>query len=167
MVVVSGRSGSGKRRQKIFYYVCSYNHNRGSTVCRNNHREHIERIDQPLLQTIEKTVLTPEAIDEVIERTLRKLEERRRQQPDLRGSSGSSRTCSASPRRGRHQRACWPRYARARRASRSCKVRRRPDGARGEIRDRLARFSELVHSNVPRARQALRKLLVAPPCGLH
>ena len=36
------------------------------------------------------------------------------------------------------------------------------DRVRGEIRDRLARFREPMHGNVPRARQAPRKLLASP-----
>jgi site-specific DNA recombinase len=56
---ISALSGGSGRGQRIAYYMCSYHHNRGNTVCKNDHREWIERLDAPVLEAIEETALGP------------------------------------------------------------------------------------------------------------
>jgi len=45
---VSGAPGKGKR---IYYYECSYHHNRGPTVCSNDHKERMDAFDDAVLET--------------------------------------------------------------------------------------------------------------------
>lgn len=58
----------GKRNH--YYYGCSYHHNRGATVCINDHKVRVETLDQEVLSAIQMTILTPEAIDYVIDKAL-------------------------------------------------------------------------------------------------
>ncbi len=163
-------------------YACSYNHNRGSTICDNNRRELIERIDAPVLSAIERTVLTPEAVDYVIERALRLVAERQRQDPDHRGrlegelkrvrseptnlldlaAQGTAPTSVLEEITKREARITLLQDEHSELEHTKQVLKLNDKRLRKEMRDRMARFSELMHDNVPRARQALRKLLNGP-----
>lgn len=64
------------------YYICGYNHNRDATVCNNDHRPRVERIDQPVLDAVERNVLTPDAITYVIDRAVQLYKERQAENPE-------------------------------------------------------------------------------------
>lgn len=42
--MVGGYSGVPGKRQKIYYYGCTYHHTRGRTVCENDHRARMEQL---------------------------------------------------------------------------------------------------------------------------
>lgn len=82
MVTTSVALGSGKTRRREPHYLCSYRHNRGSTVCVNSRRARTGEVDQRVLSAIEKTILTPEAVDYVIDRVVDRILAARRAAPD-------------------------------------------------------------------------------------
>jgi hypothetical protein len=74
--------GSGKTRRREPHYLCSYRHNRGSTVCANGRRAKVSEVDQRVLSAIERTILTPDAVDYVVERVVERVLAARRPAPD-------------------------------------------------------------------------------------
>ena len=82
MVVISSTCGSAGQRRRRGLYVCSYHHHRGSTVCQNDHREWIDRMDEPILSAIEGRVLSREAVHYVVDRAAELVLAARRNAPD-------------------------------------------------------------------------------------
>ena len=70
MVTTTVALGSGSTRRREPHYLCSYRHNRGSTVCMNSRRARVVEVDTRVLDAIEKTVLTPDAISYVIDKVV-------------------------------------------------------------------------------------------------
>ena len=50
------------------YYGCNFHVKRGKTICRNNTFARVEALDRALLDSVEATVLTPEALAYVLDR---------------------------------------------------------------------------------------------------
>ncbi len=82
MVTTSVALGSGKTRRREPHYLCGYRHNRGSTVCANSRRVRIDEVDQRLLGAIERTILTPDAIDYVVNKVVERIQVARTGAPD-------------------------------------------------------------------------------------
>jgi hypothetical protein len=53
---------------RYMYYGCSYRH-RGVTVCMNTLREPVELVDRVVIEEIERRVLTPEAVELIVQET--------------------------------------------------------------------------------------------------
>lgn len=83
MIATSMMSGSPGRRRRIMRYACSFNNNRGQTVCGNTVRPRMDEIDNEVLSTIEETVLTPEAIRFTLEKVVEKIAAQAKAEPDL------------------------------------------------------------------------------------
>ncbi len=76
MVVVGGQ------RHQHYYYGCSMHNNRGMMACSNNHRERLAILDDAVIGAVERAVLTPEALEYVVDRAVKIMEERRNKAPD-------------------------------------------------------------------------------------
>ena len=181
-IVVLGRlSGSPRNRRKIFYYGCSYHNNRGSTVCANDTRVQMPIMDDAVLGAIETQVLNPSALAYVVEKALHLLAERRRTNPDR------PRAIEAELKKLQRELANFnraiaggiaPKSVLAEIATREIRVEelereRNELGAeepseldlrrlRKAAEARIGRFKDLIHEDVPLARQALRKLFAKP-----
>ena len=70
LTVVGGTTGSGENRVPLLKYGCSFRQNRGARVCNNNHTVRVEMLDQQVLLAIQQQVLTPEAMDYVVNQAL-------------------------------------------------------------------------------------------------
>jgi hypothetical protein len=62
--------GSGATRRREPDYLCSYRHNRGSTVCDNGHKALASQVDARVIGAIETQCLSPAAIDYVVDRVI-------------------------------------------------------------------------------------------------
>jgi site-specific DNA recombinase len=177
--------GLGRGRQMYARYACSHNSNRGRTVCENNYRESQESLDNKVIDAVERTVLTPERVDRIIQLALQKAKERSKQEPD------STKKLEADIKRLERERdnltaACA--QGRVKPESLLAEIERREhaiatlkadlarsphrlrdagknmDGLKASMLDRIGKFRELMRDrrNAPLARQALRKLLDGP-----
>lgn len=84
MVATSATVGYGRTRRQVLYYLCSYRHHRGATVCTNAITARAHEAEERLLSAIETKVLTPAAIDFVIDLTSEQVLAARRSAPDRR-----------------------------------------------------------------------------------
>jgi DNA invertase Pin-like site-specific DNA recombinase len=181
LVVISGSSGSQAKRRYIHYYVCSYRHNRGATVCDNNWRERLEQLDGAVLDAIREQVLTPERVGYVVDKAFALIAKRHTQSPDreqalevqlrqLRGELDQFMKLIAG---GSAPTTILEEITKREAEITQLKVqldesRTRFDGYRDERRlkqrlyAKIGRFSELMYSEVPKARQALCRLLNGP-----
>jgi hypothetical protein len=82
LVVIGGRTGSAGNRRPMYYYGCSYRHNRGATVCANDTRVKMDKLDDAVLDAIQQQVLTPDALKYIVERAVQIAMERQRSEPD-------------------------------------------------------------------------------------
>jgi site-specific DNA recombinase len=179
ITMVGGRTGPPGRQVPSYYYGCSYHLYRGPTVCANGLRARMNEADELVLRKIRETVLTPEAIDYTIDKALNLLTERRRESADV------PDRLEADLRTDRRQRENFlalvadgkaPASILGRIADLDAAI---ADGEkklqnfivedptdsdlkrlRIALRGRLAHFNQLMLSDIPIARQALRKLLV-------
>ena len=67
--------------QTVARYACSYNSKRGTTACTNSHRPSMAELNKLVLQEIRDSVLTPENIESVVKSASRKAAEWRRRKP--------------------------------------------------------------------------------------
>ncbi len=70
MVTTTIAHGSGATRHREPYYLCSYHHNRGNTVCENRRGARLSEADARVIEAIERTVLTPAALDYLVDRVV-------------------------------------------------------------------------------------------------
>ena len=82
MVATTASLGSGSTRRREPHYLCSYRHNRGSTVCTNSRRARVDEVDTRVLEAVEKTILTPATISYVVDKVIDRLIEAHRTAPD-------------------------------------------------------------------------------------
>ena len=175
-------SGLGHGRKRYPRYACSFNSNRGKTVCANNWRESQEVLDGKVLKAIERAVLTPEAINYVVDRALQIAKERRRKEPDatikleaeIKRLTRERDNLVAACAQGRAPESVLAEIHKRdqRIEARQEELTRSPhrlevndkelDSLKAAIISRMGKFQELMHADVPLARQALRKLLVGP-----
>jgi site-specific DNA recombinase len=83
MIATSMMSGSPGKRRRVMRYACSFNNNRGHTVCGNTVRPKMDEIDNDVLSAIEETILTPEAIRFTLEKVVEKVAAQAKTEPDL------------------------------------------------------------------------------------
>ena len=176
-----GKVGSPGNRKTRHYYGCSYHHNRGLTVCENNHRERLEALDAAVLDVIERQVLTPEAVTYTVEKAFEIIEQRLKEDPDrpkriegelakLRkelarfmnliadGKAPDSVLEQISDRENRIKALEAELQQLQSEAPSELDMRRIRKG----LRERISRFRDLIRTDIPVARQALRKLLAEP-----
>ncbi len=181
MMVSSRPSGSGTRRRTIHYYECSFHHNRGSRVCENAQRAHMGAVDEAVLGAVQRTALTPEAVDYVLDRALGLIAERQRKQrnllpqlqEDIRSAQRKLNNFLVLIAEGNAPQAVMDQIRELEQRIEALKFERQSHLAilpgaqdlkvlRKGLHGRLSDLRELVYGNVPKARQALRKLLVGP-----
>jgi site-specific DNA recombinase len=73
MVTTSASVGSGSTRRREPHYLCSYRHNRGSTVCDNTRRARLDEVDERVLTAIEQVALTPDAVSYVVQKVVERV----------------------------------------------------------------------------------------------
>ncbi|MHB8258618.1 MAG: hypothetical protein ACYDE0_15575 [Acidiferrobacterales bacterium] len=144
----------------IYYYGCSYHQNRGATVCANDHRERMPLINEAVVASIDK-VLNPEVIHSAFELAFTQFTEQLRANPDR------PREIEAELKKLRREVAARETQIEARGKERTTlSAAATPALDLREFRraaeDRIGRFRDLLHDEVPLARQVLRKLLVEP-----
>ena len=178
MKATSRQSGSIPKRRLIRYYECSFWANRGTEVCANNRRVHMEVADRTVLDAVEQTVLTPAAIDYVVDRAIKVIAERRSERPNALAElqaeiRRTERRIANLLKAIAHGDAPQTIVAEIRRledelTAKRAQVERFGAEAPSEMDlkrlkraayERLGRFKDLVYADVPLARQALRKLL--------
>jgi len=74
--------GSRGNRRNVHHYGCSYYSNRGKSVCANSQKPLMTEVDARVLEAIETTILTPAAVDYVIEQAIHKINEQQAEQPN-------------------------------------------------------------------------------------
>jgi site-specific DNA recombinase len=181
MTMIGGRIGIPGKRKPCFYYGCSYNHNRGESVCSNGQRIRMEVADEAVLAAIQDRVLTPAALEYVVDRAAEIVRKRQASNPDLperlndqlrqdrrkldnflaliaEGKAPASVMAKIEQLEGQIA-------AFEKRLEELLVALPAPadlDRLKASLRSRLAQFKELIRADVPKARQALRKLLKEP-----
>ena len=80
-MTVIGGIPSKAHRSAIRYYGCSRYQTKGLSVCGNGLRARVERADAIVLGAIERTLLTPEAIDHVVDLAAANIERQHAEPP--------------------------------------------------------------------------------------
>jgi site-specific DNA recombinase len=176
--MLGGRAGVPGKRTQLYYYGCSYHVTRGRTICSNDHKARMTEADETIIAMIERTVLTPNAVDYVIENALSLIEEQRRHAPEL--PERIKAEIAQDERQltnflsligeGRapvavltHIKALEVELAAKRAQLEALRVAAPTEldlrRTKKELREMIGRFSDVVRGDVPLARQALRKLL--------
>jgi site-specific DNA recombinase len=177
--VIGGNNGSPGRREKSFYYGCSYHHARGDKVCANGHRARLGELNDAVLNAI-KSQLTPEIIAYTMKEAEKRTAALLRQHPDKpRKLEAEARKLGKELKRFTNLiaegkaldtvvSAIKQREERLKEIEReqAALLDKLPVLDAAEIRakcgERISRFKELLDKDVPVARQALRKLLPQP-----
>lgn len=169
-------------------YECAYHRSRGPTVCPNNRKPRIESLDALVVDAIREQVLNPDAIRYVVEQAAKKVAEKRKARPDepeklhadvarLKKEIDRLVAAIATGKAEPLAQAIAEREERIRQLERELAEFVTPveltdfDSkiVERDLRERLKRFGTLLADNVPRGRQALRKLLngtmLLTPCG--
>jgi site-specific DNA recombinase len=177
ITMVGGRGGSDGTRHPLFYYGCTHHKNRGDAVCSNDRRARMSEADALVIGRV-REVLTPEAMDYAIDKAVALAAAKR-----TNGADDTERLATEA----RRLRKELDRLVRAvaegtvpaaivaeiaRRETRLAEIDvelqaltmappspRDLQALRDGFRERLGRFNELLVSDVPLARQALRKLI--------
>ena len=181
ITMLGGYVGSAGTRKPIRYYGCSHRQNRGSTICTNDHRAHMEEADAAILSTIKKTILTPEAVDYIVDEAARLIAQQQTQATDR------PQRLEAELRKDRRKLDNFIALIADGNAPASIlgAIRELEQGIetkttelsrltmeqpseldqrriKKQLREQVGKFDELIHSDVPIARQALRKLMAGP-----
>jgi site-specific DNA recombinase len=78
LFVRTGNTGSGDRRRRAFAYACTSHHTRGRSVCANRVQMPMGLVDEAVLTKLRDEVVTPDLVDDVLERARELLEENQR-----------------------------------------------------------------------------------------
>ena len=150
--------GSGATRRREPAYLCSYRHNRGSTVCDNGHKALASQVDARVIGAIETQCLIPAAIDYVVERG-RLNRELDRFMALIAEGRAPERILAEISSREQRIRALELEQERLRAATPTAS-----DIARIRVlaRERIGHLRETLHGDVAGARAALRHLLEGP-----
>lgn len=169
----------GGQKREHYYYQCGFNNKRSSSVCANDLRVKMATMDELVLGEIERKVLTPEAVEFVVEEAMREYKALCSRRPD------ELPRIESEIKKLRRELANYNRLIAGGRAPKSVLVEIETREAkiaaltkevdryrtpvdlreldlrrkRKEAREHIGRFKDLVFSDVPKARQALRKLL--------
>ena len=180
IAMLGGKSGIPGKRKPLYYYGCSWHVTRGPTVCANSLKARMHEADAAVLDRVRSTVLTPAAIDYTVGRALELLAERQREDADapkrladqikreqrqlnnlLRGleESGGEKPDIAVNRIAELQRSIAANEQELATLGTALPTELELARIKRGFRNRLDQFNELLDSDVPLARQALRKLL--------
>lgn len=168
----------GGQKHSHYYYGCGYHQNRGSRACMNDHRERMAVMDELVLNEIETKLLDDTARDYIIEQAVVGFETALKQAPEelprleaeLRKVRKELTRFMDAIAGGKALKSFMAEIAhrerRIEQLEREIGRYRAPDlseldlrRARKDAREAAGRFKDLLRSDVPRARQALRKLL--------
>jgi len=172
--------GGGARNYQ--YYGCSYRINRGSSICSNNHKVNMHELDRKILMAVQNQVLNPETIDYVVSKALSKIQQRIETPPEIKskieknikqvGSKLSNLITLAES--GAEDSPSIIKSIREREvelsklnkdleeATAAMPAEIDIEKAKIALKRGMQDFQSLMMSNVPKARQALRKLLDGP-----
>ncbi len=175
--------GEGNGRGMLARYACSYNSNRGRTVCTNNWREPQDRLDAKVLGHIERAFLNPDGAKYIVERALKAAKEKRRREPDktkalesrikhlerekdnLLAVAKAGKVTPESVLEGIRKQEVEIEAAKeelARSPHRLAYDERELAALKNDLTERIEKFREVMRGEVHLARQALRKLLNGP-----
>ena len=178
--VLSG--GSGRKRVKDYRYHCAYHHNRGESVCNNRLKPRMKELDALVLDAIKKSVLDKDNIEYVIKKAMEEVARLQKEQPnrgaalekELRKTEGELKNFLSLIADGNAPKSVLQeiRAKEGKIEALKAEVARYTAPAHMDeldfkrlernLRERLEQFEELIHGDVPVARQALRKLLKKP-----
>ena len=179
ITMLGGQSGVPGNRKPLRYYGCSWHVTRGLTVCANGLKARMEEADAAVLDAVRAKVLSPSSVDYTIDAALHMLSERQRADADapkrLQDEIKRERRQLENLVRGLEQGEDKPAVVMRRIAERETSIaekeaelatlrtdlptEREIARIKRSFRTRLDQFNELLLSDVPIARQALRKLL--------
>lgn len=174
---LGGRIGSPGKRGVKHYYGCSYHATRGRTICSNAYLAPMEEADALVIEKI-RGLTAPAWADYTVDRALKLLADRRRQRGDgperleaearrlrkeidrfLRAIAGGTAPASVIAEVARRE----ARLAEIERERQELSVEAPSEleerRLRKSFREALGRFGDLLRSDVPLARQALRKVI--------
>ncbi len=165
--------------KKVYHYICGHYKKRGSTVCSNNVKPKMGELDDIVLSNIEQTILTPDNVMYVVKQAAHKIKEQQQANPNkpkqlqkeitklkleverfmaviATGNAPDSILQQITERESRISllEAELVKYSAPTDFSELDNKR-----LEKELSGRLSRFRELIYSDVPKARQAFRKLL--------
>jgi len=183
MVVTTTFSGSSRgKRKKEHKYVCSYNHNRGESVCSHRLKIRLAELDTMVLDAIRDTVLNPENIRYVIKKAMEEVARLQMENPDrgenlkeeLRKTEQEQRNLVSAIASGNAPKIILQEIKAKESKIEALKTEVARYTAPAQMSDldfeklerdlagRLEKFTELINSDIPVARQALRKLFKKP-----
>ena len=175
--------GEGNGRRVEARYACSYNSNRGRTVCTKKWREPQDRLDAKVLGHIERAFLNPDGAKYIVERALKAAKEKRRREPDktkelesrikrlerekdnLLAVAKAGKVTPESVLEGIRKQEVEIEAAKeelARSPHRLAYDERELAALKKDLTERIEKFREVMRGEVHLARQALRKLLNGP-----
>lgn len=169
---------TGGQKLSHYYYGCGYHQKRGARACQNDTRERMAVLDELVLNEIEAKVLNDASREKIIEFAMTEFAAALKQAPDTLPKL-ETELRKTRKELGRFMEAIAggkvPKSIMAEIANRERRIEQLereigrysvPDvgeldmrRARKGAREMAGRFKELIHGDVPRARQALRKLL--------
>lgn len=165
-----------------YYYGCSVYQNKGHTVCKNDHRARMKHLDAAVLEAVDEVALTPRAFDFMIETACKMVEDTLKEGPGDRRKELETEARKIRRELERFMSAIAEGKAPA---SILAEIQRREDRLavlegsiaqyqvkmpdqvslkrlRRQAIEQMAQYAQVMHGNVPRARQLLRKLFRAP-----
>jgi len=183
IIIIGGRSGVPGKRKPISYYGCAYHHGRGHTVCANDTRVRKEVLEARVIECFEATVLSPEAALYVIETAMHRAEDQLKQNPErpreieaeLRKLTRELKNLTSAIAGGKAPKTLVATIAGHEARIETLEQERDelaqlPQGLtdldrarlRKTMKERMGRLNDLLHDNIPRARQVLQKTLAGP-----
>ena len=169
-------------RKKYLHYVCSHFSNRGTTVCSNNIKPKMAELDKTVVDAIQQSVLSPEAVEYVVRQAMERIKRQQQERPDLPGqlrkeiaklrlelerfisliASGKAPDSILQEITTREDRIKLLEKELAECDLPVEMTELDTKRLQKDLRGRMDQFGDLLHDNVPRARQALDKLLDGP-----
>ncbi|MES9874183.1 MAG: recombinase family protein [Candidatus Sedimenticola sp. 6PFRAG7] len=81
-VSLGGSTGSGKNRRPKYRYGCTARANKGNTVCSNDHKVDLDELDTAVLSSIEKQVLSRQAVEYMLDKAEKLIAKQQKEKPD-------------------------------------------------------------------------------------
>ncbi len=180
ITAVGGFPGKAHRKP-IYYYGCSWFANKGVSACPNRTRLRMERADEVVRDAMKRAALTPEAVERILNLAEEMLAKHRLAIPErpeniegeLRKAKAKHQNLLSLAEQGKAPASVLERIAALDSEVAALALRLADCGKvvpleldrarlRKALRQRLNEFDDLIYSDIPLARQALRKLLDGP-----
>jgi len=182
IVAINVQGGPPGARYRTHLYGCSYRYNRGEKVCKNSLRGREEDLNDSVLSAIEERFFTPDGVSLIIQKAIKKIKQQRGKNPSMEkkiqgairelhtelsnftkaiASGGFSPTILTEINKREERIKFLENELNQHRAVKDTDE----VGAKRMIKDLeygMTRFREILLSDVPTARQGLRKLLDGP-----